>query len=189
VVQANVEALPRLSGVAAGRDEAASRAAFMALLGPALDPAYRLAGVILGSAVEAEDAVQDASLLAWRGFGGLRSPERFEAWFGRILVNLCRDRVRRGRVVTFVTLPEGFERGAWGAAVATDATAGAADRIALAGALDRLDADHRIAIVLRYWADLPVEEIAERTGTRPGTVKSRIHHGLRRLRAALDGEG
>ena len=53
--------------------------------------------MILGDPVEAEDAVHDAAVVAWRGFAGLRDRDRFEAWFGRILVNGCRDRLRRRR--------------------------------------------------------------------------------------------
>ena len=48
-----------------------------------------------------------------------------------------------------------------------------------------LDPDERIVIVLRFWRDLTVDDIAERTGTPSGTVKSRLHHALGRLRTAL----
>ena len=51
-----------------------------------LDTAYRLAGVILGDPIEAEDAAHDAAVLAWRGFATLRDPDRFEQWFCRIVL-------------------------------------------------------------------------------------------------------
>src|SRR5262245_43202935 len=74
------------------------RASFEAHVEAELDGAYRLAGVILGDRWLAEDATHDAVLQAWLRFGSLRDPERFPAWFGRILVNVCRDRIReRGR--------------------------------------------------------------------------------------------
>src|SRR5262245_66385292 len=74
------------------------RVTFASLVTPELDAAYRLAGVILGDRWLAEDATHDAVLQAWLRFGSLRDPERFPAWFGRILVNVCRDRIReRGR--------------------------------------------------------------------------------------------
>src|SRR5512141_2115470 len=73
-------------------------AAFRRLVDRGLDDAYRLAAIILGDRVEAEDAVQDAVVAAWRGFGALRDPSAFDAWFRRVLVNTCRDRLRaRGR--------------------------------------------------------------------------------------------
>jgi RNA polymerase sigma-70 factor (ECF subfamily) len=57
-----------------------------------------LAAVILGDPVEAEDATHDAALRAWERWGSLRDPDRFDAWFGRIVVNECRDRLRRRRL-------------------------------------------------------------------------------------------
>jgi RNA polymerase sigma-70 factor (ECF subfamily) len=52
--------------------------------------------------------------------------------------------------------------------------------------MTRLDADHRIVVVLRYWADMTVDEIAERIEVRPGTVKSRLHYALRSMRPRLE---
>ena len=54
-----------------------------------IELAYRLAAVILGDALEAEDAVADAALSAWRSRSSLRDIERFDAWFDRIVVNTC----------------------------------------------------------------------------------------------------
>ena len=84
--------------------------AFARLVDRDLVHAYRLASLLLGSEPEAQDAVQDAAATAWEQFAGLRNRERFEAWFQRILVNTCRDRLRlRGRV-RFLTLDDGPER-------------------------------------------------------------------------------
>ena len=69
--------------------------AFAALADRHLEAAYRLAGVILGDPFEAEDATHDAVVTSWRGYAKLRDPDRFEAWVQRILVNTCRDRLRR----------------------------------------------------------------------------------------------
>ena len=63
----------------------------------ALDHAYRFATLMLGDRGDAEDATHDAALTAWRRFGDLRERDRFEAWFGRILHNVCRDRLRARR--------------------------------------------------------------------------------------------
>src|SRR5689334_9172395 len=70
------------------------RAAFESLADAELDGAYRLAGVILGDRWQAEDAAHDAVVQAWLRFGSLRDRDRFGAWFQRILVNICRDRMR-----------------------------------------------------------------------------------------------
>jgi RNA polymerase sigma-70 factor (ECF subfamily) len=159
--------------------------AFAALLDRGLDSHYRLAAVILGDPLEAEDAVHDAAVVAWRGFGHLRDLDRFEAWFGRILVNGCRDRLRaRRRRPVVVAIPTVDE-------TALPMTAGLeAGSVAIRDLLDRafatLDPDHAIVVVLRYYADLTVFEIAGRLGIAEGTVKSRLHHALRRLRTAVE---
>ena len=162
-----------------------SEASFERLVVDHLDRAYRLAAVILGSTAEAEEAVSDAALAAWRSRNELRDAERFEAWFSRIVVNTCRDRlrVRRRRPVVevFPTAPnEPTEPGDFRDMIHT--------RDELARAFEILSADDRITLVLRFWADLSIEAIAERLGIPPGTVKSRLHHALARLRAGLGPE-
>lgn len=154
---------------------------------PALDRAYRIARLILGDAFEAEDATHDAALSAWRRFGELREPARFEAWFGRILVNACRDRQRARR-----RLPVSVDAGRvepLGGDHATDPADEIARRELLAGAVSSLSPEHREVVVLRFYADLTVEQIAERTGARAGTVKSRLHYALRHLRADVEATG
>lgn len=153
----------------------------------ALDRAYRYATLALGSRSDAEDATHDAALMAWRRFGELRDRDRFDAWFGRILVNTCRDRLRaRGRtpmrlddrpltVASLATAP-----------MTPDETGAIAVREVLEAALGSLSSEHREVVVLRFYLDLTVDQIAVRTGVRSGTVKSRLHYALRRLRAAID---
>ncbi len=77
---------------------------FLRLAGSGMDRAYRLAGLVLGDGSEAEDAVQDALLRAWNSAGSLRDASGFEAWFDRILVNGCRDRLRRRKILRFIPI-------------------------------------------------------------------------------------
>jgi RNA polymerase sigma-70 factor (ECF subfamily) len=163
---------------AVGDDRAQTFDAFAARQ---LDAAYRLATVILGDPSAAQDATHDAFLAAWRAWPALRDPERFDAWFGRILVNTCRNALRRSRRTVVVDVS---------AELATrpgrdDLETAAADRESLNRAFTRLSADHRIAIVLRYYEDLTVQQIADRTGVGTGTVKSRLHYALRALGVEL----
>lgn len=156
--------------------------AFTLLLDRSLNRHFRLAVVILGNREDAEDAVSDAALRAWQHVDALRDPSRFDAWFGRILVNVCRDRIRqrqRGRTSALVGEPP--ER--------HDAFDESDERAALYGALRALTPEHRTVVALRYLEGLSVEEIAAYTGTRAGTVKSRLHYGLAELRAAYDAAG
>ena len=149
---------------------------FVLLAERELDRSYRLAGLILGSATEAEDAVGDALERAWRDAHRLRDATRFQAWFDRILVNACRDRLRRRRTVTFV--PIGSDHGL----LAADAFRLVDDSDEAVRALATLPADERIVVVLHFWADLTLEAAADHLGWPIGTVKSRLHRALERLR-------
>ncbi|MBA2718644.1 MAG: RNA polymerase sigma factor [Chloroflexi bacterium] len=145
-----------------------------------VDRRFRLAGLLLGNAADAEDATQDAMLRAWRCAASLRDPSRVDAWFDGILVNVCRDRMRRRKVVRFIALADGAT------GQAGDPFAAVLDRDEVARAMRDLDADQRIVVVLHYWGGVTLEGIAARLGWPLGTVKSRLHHALRRMKVALD---
>lgn len=153
-------------------------AEFAGLIERQLDKSYRIARLILRDEAEAEDATHDAVVAAWRHWARLRDPARFDAWFGRILVNGCRDRLRRRARARQLPV---------GPPAAEPSPEGTVERRAeLARAFEALNEDQRIAVVLRFWADLTVEEIAERVAAPAGTVKSRLHHAMGRMRAALE---
>jgi DNA-directed RNA polymerase specialized sigma24 family protein len=94
-------AIERLEGVinvgprTSGGTEVERRAAFERFTQSRLERAYRLAGLLLRDRTDAEDAVHDAAVLASLHWGEPRDLERVDAWFGRILVNGCRARMRR----------------------------------------------------------------------------------------------
>ncbi len=158
---------------------------FRSRLEKSLAAGYRLAAVILGNSADAEDATQDALARAWQSRDRLRDVDRFDAWFQRIVVNACRDRLRRRRAgPTFLPINASHDD----ARVAGDPAGVGTERAAMSAALDLLNPDQRIAIVLRFYLDLEVDEIARRLGTRPGTIKSRLHRGLGQLRIAWEGE-
>jgi RNA polymerase sigma-70 factor (ECF subfamily) len=154
--------------------------AFAVLTRCNLDAAYRLAWAILTDTGDADDATQDAFALAWRNRRSLRDPARFDAWFGRILVNVCRQRLRERSRHQIGSLDIDI-----GPAIA-DASRSTSERDAISRAMTRLDSDHRIVVILRYWADLTVDEIAARLDVPPGTVKSRLHYALRSMRPGLE---
>jgi RNA polymerase sigma factor (sigma-70 family) len=158
------------------------RAAFEALADGELDGAYRLAGIILGDRWQAEDATHDAVVQAWLRFGSLRDRDRFGAWFQRIVVNICRDRMRE-RVRRPITVGGDVDRSVADGSPLVD------ERLALDRAFAELSPDHRLTLVLRFYADLPVEQIAAVLGIPVGTVKSRIHVAVGRMRDAMTDEG
>ena len=177
-------AIERLEGVigvgsvASGGTEAERGVAFERFSQDRLERAYHLASVILRDGADAEDAVHDAAVQAWLHWTDLREPARLDAWFDRIVVNECRARLRR-RTVRVLPMDATDPPG-------PDPCRSVLDEDVLNRALAALDADHRIAIVLRYVAELTPAEIAARTGTREGTVKSRLHYALRGMRAVLE---
>jgi RNA polymerase sigma factor (sigma-70 family) len=149
--------------------------AFSALTRRHVDSAYRLAWAILGNDGDAEDAMQDAFTLAWRHRRDLRDPDRFDAWFGRILVNVCRQRLKQRSRQRVETLEPAVD-------ATPDPLAQVSARDSIVRAMRSLGPDHRIVILLRYWADMTVEEIAVRLAVPEGTVKSRLHYALRSMR-------
>jgi RNA polymerase sigma factor (sigma-70 family) len=161
------------------RGSAERAAAFTRLLDRNLDASYRVAAVILGNRIEAQEATHDAAVRAWQRWSPRRDLERLDAWFGRILVNVSRDRLRRRRWVDppLAQTGAGSER---------DAFTDSVEQEALRAAIAELSSDHRTVIALRYLGDLTVEQIAERTGKRVGTVQSQLDQALRALRTAYE---
>jgi RNA polymerase sigma-70 factor, ECF subfamily len=160
-----------------------SQSAFVRLADAELERAYRLAGLILGNAPDAEDATQDALLRAWSASSTLRDEHSFQAWFDRILINVCRDRLRRRQKIRFLPMTAEQEY-----RPAADPFQQLIAQDELLTAIADLDPDLRTVIVLRYWSDLTVDQIAARVGWRPGTVKSRLHRALGLLRTRLSAE-
>jgi RNA polymerase sigma factor (sigma-70 family) len=153
-------------------------AAFRQLADVQLDRAYGLARAILRDQSEARDATHDAFVQAWRKWGTLRDPARFEAWFDRILVNTCRNRLRsKNRLARDISAEV--------ALVAGDHVKNAEDREVIGAALAALSPDHQIVVALRFYRDLPLGDIADRLGIAEGTVRSRLHYALKRLHAAI----
>ena len=155
--------------------------AFERIVGPLLHPGYDLAWAVLRDRQAAEDAVQEAAVSAWRAFSTLRDEGRARSWFLKIVLNQCRATMRtrwwRSRLLA--------DR-AEGHVAAHDA--GADLRVDLERALRALSRDQRAVLFLAYQMDLPQDEIARVLGVRVGTVKSRMHRAVARLRSALPAE-
>jgi RNA polymerase sigma-70 factor (ECF subfamily) len=156
-------------------------AAFSMLLDGCLDRSFRLAAVILGDREDAEDALSDAALRAWQHLSSLREPARFDAWFTRIVVNVCRDRLHRRSSDRRAQLPLGREP-----ADAEDAIGDFIERAALRDALAALTPEHRAVVALHHLEGLTDEQVAGQLDLPVGTVKSRLHYAMHELRAAYD---
>ena len=146
-------------------------------------PRYaRFAVHMLGSEEDAEEALQDAFVRAYRALGRCEDPERFGAWLYRILVNRCRTHGgRRGRRErTFVADP---------AALLAASEEHPAERVAwreeIEVALARLDRMQREAFLLKHVEELSYEEMAELTGAGVSALKMRVKRACDRLRELL----
>jgi RNA polymerase sigma-70 factor, ECF subfamily len=171
-----------VAAVLAGSDEA-----FAAIVGRYRDAFMRFAVRMLGSAADADDALQLAFLRAYRGLGGCRNPERLGAWLAQIVCNECRTfATRRGRRERrFVDDAAEFED------VLAAPTTGAADdggalREEIQRALDRLVPEQREAFVLKHVEELSYDEMAELTGAGVSALKMRVKRACEQLRELLE---
>ncbi|HYC07238.1 MAG TPA: RNA polymerase sigma factor [Candidatus Binatia bacterium] len=142
-----------------------------------LDAAARL---ILRDPELARDAVQEATLRAWKNLRGLRDPDRLGAWLHRLTVNACLDiaRKRRGRSfeVELTSLND---------APVPDPTSRVADMLYVERMLAGVDPAQRAVVVLHYYLDLTLPETAAMLGIPVGTAKSRLNRALDAMRIAV----
>lgn len=146
------------------------------------DRLSRYAQHLLGNSADAEEALQDAFVRAYRSLPRCDDPERFGAWLFQILVNRCRtigaQRARRERTVVqddsafySAGVPHPEDQSAWGEAIHW--------------ALGRLTPEHREAFLLKYVEELSYEEMAELTGAGVSALKMRAKRACEQLRVLL----
>ena len=158
----------------AGSSELNDQAAFANSIEPLLPMAFRLAYGMLRQRDDAEDAVQEAAAQAWHKRRTFRAGAEVRPWFLAIVVNQCRMALRKSRRALMMDVaPTGVE---------PEQTA------ALRRALVRLDMNSRVVLVLRYYLDLPFDEVGRTLGISAGAARVRVHRALRRLRPAFEVE-
>lgn len=154
--------------------------AFRRLADDHLADSYRLANAILGSPTEARDAVHDAFVAGWQRWPSLRDPERFGAWFKRIVVNACKDRLRKEARRRWAPTDEARQL------TQPDLADAVHDRLQIEDGLGRLKPDDRVVLALRYYRDLKVEQIADLLDIPTGTANSRLRNAHIRLRRIIE---
>jgi RNA polymerase sigma-70 factor (ECF subfamily) len=147
-------------------------------------PLFRTACLLLGNRADAEEAVQEAFLRAWRFRASLGTGSNREPWLYRVVVNTCWSKLRQevphrerradaSKLEEVVSTAISTEDDTWRAELSRSVLLAVSD----------LPMHLRVVVVLRYYADLSEREIAIAVGRRPGTVKSRLHEARRRLAA------
>ena len=163
------------------RVQAGDVEAFAVLVDRHHDRLVRYAAQLLGDRADAEDAVQDTFVRAYRALPKYQEREQFGSWLMRILINRCRTAASRRRPSepldeTMLVWNDGEDH---------------AERMAvreeLAHAMSQLPTDQREAIALRFTDDLSFEEMATLTGAGVSALKMRVKRGCDRLRALLEG--
>jgi RNA polymerase sigma-70 factor (ECF subfamily) len=164
------------------RAQHGDRQAFSELAFEISDRLFALAHRILRDFDAAGDALQLTLVRAWRDLPTLREPARFNAWVHRLLVHACQDELRRLRrrapILRTIATDDRVD----------DSSAALAVRDELERAFARLSADQRAVIVLQYYRDLSLPEIADLLGVPAGTARSRLHYARRAMRAAIEAE-
>ena len=159
------------------RSAAGEEAAFEMLIVPLAPAAYRLALTMLRDHGEAEDAVQEATLKAWRKIHQVREGSLVRPWFLAIIANQCRSVLRDGR------------RSRLHLGNVERSQPSADDRVIqetdLQRALARLGPEDRLAVYLFFYLDMALDEAAAVLGLSTSAARSRIYRATRRLRPAL----
>jgi RNA polymerase sigma factor (sigma-70 family) len=166
------------SAIAVQAAKEGDEVAFQLLLEPLLGQAYRLACGLLHDRQAAEDAVQEAAFNAWRKLPQLREGSEMRPWFFAIVANECRS-ARRSRwwSVIRAVVPEPISQPQDEAIVAG---------VELRQALRAMDADKRLVLVLHWYLDLPVKDIAAITGLSIRGAETRLLRATNELRKRME---
>lgn len=144
--------------------------AFSALMQSQMQNMYKAARAILNSDEDAADAIADTILICWEKLDQLKKPEFFRTWMTRILINKCKDIIRKRKRYSFVeevpdvsVQEEGFENVEW------------------IDALNCLEEKYRLVAVLYYVEGFSTVEIGKMLGMPDSTVRSRLSRARRKL--------
>lgn len=137
---------------------------------------YHVGWSMLTHQEDCADAVQEALTRAWQNRDTLHSEKAFKSWMVQILMNVCRDMLRKRQKQRFVPLEEND----------TARLAGNHGAYAVVEILSYLSPEHRVAVVLYYLEGYRVRDIAQMLGVPAGTVKSRLRNARICLRQAKE---
>lgn len=147
--------------------------AFLYILQAAKADLYRTAYAFLKNEQDVLDAIQEVTVRAYQQIHTVREPRYLQTWLVRIMINVCQDQLKRR------------ERNIPVAAILDAPIEESIDAFAIDEALQQLTATERELIHIKYFLGLKNKEIAQLLEIPEGTVKSRIHHTLKKLKPLL----
>ena len=157
-------------------------AAFTLLFNEYENQVYRLALTILRNEQDAQDAVQDTFLRVFERIKRFKGQSSFKTWLTTIVVNLCRDRLRRRKVRQAFSLD--WLRGQASGYRLTEEVAQRERQRTLLAIIDQLDDKYRLPVILHYFEGLPCGQVAEVLQIRTSTVYSRLNTARNQIREA-----
>lgn len=167
--------------------------AFSALYRATFEAQYFTALSIVKDSGLAEEAVQNAYIKAMLKLPALASPANFLGWINSITYHCCMDAIRKRRVFS---AGDALDADTQSRLIEQEAPEGPLDRVLegerreiVMDAVNELRDPHRTVILLRYFQDMPLKEIAAVMGCSTGTIKSRIHYAHKELRSLLEKKG
>nr|WP_305121006.1 sigma-70 family RNA polymerase sigma factor [Saccharibacillus sp. JS10] len=143
---------------------------------------YRIAYSYLRSNADALEILQEVSYRAWRKRASLKDEKLFDSWIIRILINCCMDELRRRKRVIPV---EHIREDQIGSSISQMQSN---DHLDLQAALERMPKKYKHILILRFYHDMTLAEIAEILGKSESTVKSRLYRSLKQMRIKLEAD-
>ncbi|MBD0381913.1 RNA polymerase sigma factor [Paenibacillus sedimenti] len=148
--------------------------AFIKLVKQLESSLYYMAKSILYKDEDVADALQETILKAYKALPSLREPKFFKTWMFRILINECNNIIaHRSGTVVYAELPPVASR------------SDDYEKVDLREAVDRLDEPHRIAVILHYFEDLPLRQVAQVLEISESAVKMRLFRAREALQKTL----
>ncbi|WP_055070175.1 sigma-70 family RNA polymerase sigma factor [Clostridium massiliamazoniense] len=149
--------------------------AFEYIINSCKEKLYRTAFAYVKNEEQALDIVQETVYKAYISIGKLKNPEYFNIWITRILINNALTIIKKNSKVVYLDNDELIN-----SVIANEVNSD--EKIYIWQALEELELKHREVIVLKYFDDLTVTEIAGVLGYPVGTVKTYLNKGLKKLR-------
>lgn len=143
---------------------------------------YGIAYSYVRSEADALEMLQEATCRAWIKRGSLKDPAKFRSWLTRILINCCLDELKRRK-----RAGEGWERSRETGGETMEMASGR--KLDMERALDAVKPKYRQVLLLKYYRDFTIGEIAEVLGKPEGTVKTWLNKGLQQLRDKMKARG